>query len=170
MKPSEEQAVRRKLGQAMLKFVEQIMMHRATEDGDAMRRHYTENYRLAVMEAVEKGIESSLAWHTLGVWTEEGKERIGCFARSLEAQKVEIVAGLLATDARGKWCVVHSRADCLYEIGRVHAAEGDAEVAKGFLSEALPLAQEADRLRSAAGITNEDNLEGKIAVLLCQLP
>lgn len=43
-------------------------------------------------------------------------------------------------------------------------------MAREFLLRALPLAQEAERLRGPAGITSEDGLEGRIAELLVQLP
>jgi hypothetical protein len=62
------------------------------------------------------------------------------------------------------------RADCLFEIGRVHAYEGHPAVAREFLLRALPLAQEAERLRAPAEITSDDRLEGRIAELLVQLP
>jgi hypothetical protein len=73
-------------------------------------------------------------------------------------------------DPNRQWNDVHMRADCLYEIGRVHAWEGAPEVARDFLMRALPLAREAEGMREAAGITHEDRLEGRIAELLVQLP
>jgi len=39
----------------------------------------TEIYRQAAEEAAGQGIESALSWHTLAIWTDEGKERIGYF-------------------------------------------------------------------------------------------
>ena len=65
---------------------------------------------------------------------------------------------------------IYMRADCLYEIGRVHAHEGDPAVARDFLLRALPLAKEAERRRAPAKITFDDRLEGRIAELLVQLP
>ena len=187
--PPEEQKTRRKLGEAMLRFVKkntEMMMidlerksDTAGEEGkagaepekdDARRRQLTQNYRIEVERAAKKGIESALTWHTLAVWTEEGKERIGYFARALECVECEVKEGAVPKSAGPGWSDTHMQADCLFEIGRVHAGEGDAAVARDFLLRALPLAQEAERLRGAAGITHEDNLEGRIAELLLKLP
>ena len=68
------------------------------------------------------------------------------------------------------WSKVQTQADCLYEIGRVHAHKGEPAVARSFLLRALPLAQEAERLRGPAGVAHEDHLEGRIEELLVQLP
>jgi len=46
---------------------------------EPIRRHVTEIYRQAAEEAAGQGIESALSWHTLAIWTDEGKERIGYF-------------------------------------------------------------------------------------------
>ncbi len=46
----------------------------------------------------------------------------------------------------------------------------EADGAREFLLRALPLAQEAERLRGAAEVTHDDRLEGRIAALLLQLP
>jgi hypothetical protein len=168
--PDHELPIRRELGLAMITFVKKLGETRLgnNEEDSVMRQVATEEYRRAVEKAASKGIEVSICWHTLGTWTEEGKERIGCFARALEALHAEIAAAPPATGA-GRWTEVHTEANCLYEIGRIHAHEGSPEVARSFLAKALPLAQKADALRPATGAT-DDRLEGKIAELLLTLP
>lgn len=168
--PDHELPIRRELGQALTKFMsELIAAGLGTGEMDSvMRQIATEKYREAVEKAAAKGIEVSMCWHTLGVWTEEGKERIGYFSRALDCIRGESAATPPKTDVE-KWSAVHTEADCLFEIGRIHAHEGLPEVARQFLSEALPLAQKADTLRPAAK-TKDDRLEGRIAELLLQLP
>jgi hypothetical protein len=180
--PPAERAIRRKLGEAMMTFVEQIMTIAVDEEvhepgalprtryDEPMRLHITEVYRQAVEEAASQGIESALTWHTLAVWTNEGRERIGYFSRALECEESGRDDHLRPRNANRTWNDVHMRADCLFEIGRVHAYEGEPAVAREFLLRALPLAQEAERLRAPAGITSDDRLEGRIAELLVQLP
>jgi len=181
--PASERAIRKKLADAMLEFVVQIMkmasddMETREPDPDHViefdepkRRHITEIYRQAIEEAAAHGIETALAWQTLAVWTDEGKERIGYFARALECVESGRDHQLMPRNARAEWTDTLMRADCLFEIGQVHAHEGDPAVAREFLLRALPLAQEAERLRDPAGITSEDPLEGRIAELLLQLP
>ena len=187
--PPEEQKIRQKLGEAMMRFVGKITKKMIDdlerrmdtageewkaaaepEEEDEMQRQWTQNYRVEVERAAKKGIESALTWHTLAVWTEEGKERIGYFSRALECLDSEAKEDAAPKSAEPGWSDTHMRADCLFEIGRVHAEEGDAAVARDFLLRALPLAQEAERLRGAAGVTHEDGLEGRIAELLLKLP
>lgn len=167
--PDHEMPIRRKLGTSMIKFVEKLMATRLgnNEEDSVMRQVATEEYRQVVQDAADKGIESSMAWHTLATWTEGGKERIGYFARALDCHRAEMAAEPPETTL-AKWCAVHTEADCLFEIGRIHAHEGSPEIARQFLSDALPLAQQADLLR-AEGM-NDDRLEGRIAELLLQLP
>jgi hypothetical protein len=181
--PALERAIRKKLGDAMMTFVGQVT-EMATDDiltrepgappvinfDEPMLRHNTEIYRQAVEEAAAQGIESALPWHTLAMWTEEGKERIGYFSRALECIESGREDHLIPQTAASEWTDVHLRADCLFEIGRVHAHEGEPAVAREFLLRALPLAQKAERLANAAGIKCEDRLEGRIAELLVQLP
>ncbi len=152
----------------MLTFVGEIMRH-VTERDDVMRQVATEHYRQAVEEAARHGIEVSLCWHSLAVWTETGKERIGYFARALDCLDLETVADPPVTPHQ-RWATDHMRADCLYEIARVHALEGDPDVARHFLEEALPLARFVETLRKPAGITHSDQLEVKIVELLAILP
>lgn len=181
--PPSERKLRRKLGAAMMTFVEQITKMAiddvATREPGApplinfdepMLRHITEVYRQAVEEAAAQGIESALPWHTLAMWTEEGKERIGYFARALECVESGWDNHLMPRNANREWTDTHMRADCLFEIGRVHAQEGEPTVAREFLLRALPLAQEAELMAIAARISCEDRLEGRIAELLVQLP
>ena len=137
---------------------------------EPMRRHITEVYRQAVEEAAAQGIEVDVAWHALAFWTEEGKERIGYFSRALTCVESGRDRHLQPRTAASEWTDVHMRADCLFEIGRVHTPTGRQTVAHEFLLRALPLAQEAERLSGPAGITSEDRLEGRIAELLVQLP
>ena len=187
--PPEERKLRRKLGEALMRFMKKIT--EMTMDGltekweealaegkkpdrvsrmdETMRRHVTENFRIEVERVARKGVECSLVWHTLGTWTEEGKERVGYFARALECID-EGRDNLPGGTPRPSWNDVHMRGDCLYEIGRVHAYEGDAAVARDFLLRALPLAQQAEHLQREAKVEHVDNLEGRIAELLVQLP
>jgi len=135
---------------------------------DVLRRVATEKFRRAVEKAADHKIEASLSWHTLAFWTEEGKERIGYFARALECRRAETAASPPKTPTE-IWMDAHTQADCLFEIGRVHFYEGAFDAARRFLTKALPLAQAAEALEAAAGVPN-DRLEGRIAELLLQLP
>jgi hypothetical protein len=60
------------------------------------------------------------------------------------------------------------RASCYYEIARVHAAEGSAEVALRFLERALPYALKAERLK-AEGNLNVHSVAKKILQLRASL-
>ena len=168
--PEHEMPIRRELGEAMLKFVQKLTATQLGDDPEdaVMRRVATEEYRQAVENAARENIEVSLAWHTLAVWTEEGKERVGYFARALECCRAESTANPPQT-AVEIWGNTHMQADCLFEIGRVHFHEGAAEAARRFLGEALPLAQQADALQAAAKV-EDDRLEGRIVELLLRLP
>jgi hypothetical protein len=168
--PEHEMPFRRELGEAMMTFVQKIT---ATwlgndEEDSVMRQVATEEYRQAVLKAAGQNVEVSLCWHTLAVWTEEGKERIGYFARALECCRAEAKAKT-PNLSKEIWSFAHTQADCLFEIGRVHFHEGAPEAARQFLTEALPLAREAEALQAKAGAT-DDRLEGRIAELLLQLP
>lgn len=168
--PPQQRAVLKELGAAMLTFVQKVSATWYGEDEDSvMRQVATEEYRQAVEKAASQGAGTAFCWHTLGVWTEEGKERIGCFSRALDCLKAERAASP-PMNPREQWADVHTEADCLFEIGRVHFHEGPPQTARQFLSQALPLAQRADALRADAGIDHDDNLEGRIAELLLQLP
>ena len=180
--PPEEQAARRALGEAMMKFLEEAMNIPAAAEVDPetgsrpleidrpMLEYHREIYRQALDTAASHGIEVSLCWHTIATWTNDGKERIGYFARALDCLDREAAEAPAKPDPRGAWSQTHTRADSLFEIGRVHAAEGDPGVARDFLERALPLAREAVRLRVPAGIGNEDTLIRKIADLEATLP
>jgi hypothetical protein len=168
--PAHELPIRRELGLAMIAFVKKLT---ATQLGDekedsVMRQVVTEEYRQAVLKAAAQHIEVSLAWHTLAVWTEAGKERIGYFARALDCCRAEAKAKRPETFTE-IWAWVHMQADCLFEIGRVHFHEGAPEAARQFLTQALPLACKADALQAKAG-ASDDRLEGRIGELLLQLP
>jgi len=168
--PEHEMPARRELGAAMLTFVQKTMsfMMIPGEGDEVMRQVATDEYRQAVLKAASQNIESSLTWHTLAVWTEEGKERIGYFARALDFCHAEAKAKKPET-FQEKWRFVHMQADCLFEIGRVHFHEGAPAAAQEFLTKALVLAKEADALREKAGMM-DDLLEGRIGELLLQLP
>jgi hypothetical protein len=168
--PEHELPIRRELGAAMMEFVTKLGNTRLGKDEEdtVMRQVATEEYRQAVEKAARQNVEVSFAWHTLAMWTEDGKERIGYFARALECQGAENKSMPRHT-AKERWAVIHTEASCLYEIGRVHFSEGSPEAARRFLTEALPLARQADALQAEAGAT-DDLLEGKIAELLLQLP
>ena len=168
--PQHELPIRRELGEAMMVFVEKLAAtHLGNDEEDTvMRQVATEEYRQAVLKAAGQNIEVSLTWHTLATWTEEGKERIGYFARALECRRAETAANPPKT-AREIWSDIHTQADCLFEIGRVHFHEGAPEAARRFLAEAVPLAKQADALQRAAGVT-DDLLEGRVAELMLQLP
>ncbi len=133
-----------------------------------MRQVATEEYRQAVLKDERAGIDVAFAWHTLAVWTEVGKERIGYFARALECGRAETAARPPQTP-QARWGAVHREADCLFEIGRVHFHEKAPTAARWFLTEALPLARQADALLGEAG-AQDVRLEGRIAELLLQLP
>ncbi|MEI7728867.1 MAG: hypothetical protein WCO56_04820 [Verrucomicrobiota bacterium] len=168
--PESEMPIRRELGEALMAFIKKLTATRLGNDQEdsVMRQVATEEYRQAVLKAAAQNIEVSLCWHTLAVWTEEGKERIGYFARALDCCRAEAKAKPPET-FREIWCWIHTQADCLFEIGRVHFHEGAPEVAREFLTEALPLARQADALQAKADVT-DDRLEGRIAELLLQLP
>jgi hypothetical protein len=168
--PEHELPARRKLGLAMTGFVEKLMATRLgnDEEDSVMRQVATEEFRQAVEEAARQNIEVALPWHTLAIWTEVGKERIGYFSRALGCHEAESKARPPKT-AKQRWCDVHMRAECLFEIGRVHFHEGAPDAARRFLTEALPLAQQAADLQAEAG-TVDDRLEGRIAELLLKLP
>jgi hypothetical protein len=168
--PESEMPIRRELGAALMGFVQKLTATRLGNDEEdtVMRQVATEEYRRAVLKAAAQKIEVSLAWHTLAVWTEEGKERIGYFARALDCCLAEAKTKRPET-FREIWAFVHMQADCLFEIGRVHFHEGAPEAAREFLEKALPLARKAEALQAKAGAA-DDRLEGRIAELLLQLP
>jgi hypothetical protein len=165
--PDEKMPIRHELGAAMMEFVHALTENQLGYRDDVLRQVATEKYRRAVMQAAAQGVEVSLPWHTLGVWLEEGKDRIGAFSRALECLRAEKTSPLPG-QIIDPWVSTHMEAECFYEIGRVHAHEGALEAAQRFLEQALPLAQKADALRDPQKIT-DDCLEGKIAALLLQL-
>jgi len=168
--PENELPIRRELGEAIMKFIAKLgaTQHGQDEEDSVMRQVATEEYRQAVLKAARQNVEISLTWHTLAVWTEEGKDRIGYFARALECCRAETAAEP-PTSPKAEWAALHTQADCLFEIGRVHFHEGAPEAARQFLTEALALAKQVDARQAPAGVT-DDQLEGRIAELLLQLP
>lgn len=123
----EKLAARRALGAAMAEFVQTIGEKYIVGGDDVMRQVATEKYRQAVFRAAEQGIEVSLAWHTLGTWLEEGKDRIGAFSRAIACLHAE-VASPLPGQKDDPWVITHTEAECLYEIGRVHFHEEAPDV------------------------------------------
>lgn len=180
--PPGEREMRRKMGVALLEFMqwlEQTPVAEKIEPGERQRKmeydvpmleHRHEQLRQVVEEAAAMGIETALPWHTLGMWCNDWRERIEFFTRALACVESGRDRALMPRSPRTDWTEMHTRTDCLYEIGRAYANEGEPEKARGFLERALPLAQETERLRGRAGIRHEDRLEGKIAALLVQLP
>ncbi len=168
--PEHELPICRELGKAMINFIQKLAATRLgnDEEDSVMRQVATEEYRQAVLKAARQNIEVSLCWHTLAVWTEEGKERIGCFSRALDCCRAEAQAKRPET-FKEIWSWTHTQADCLFEIGRVHFHEGVPEAARTFLNEALVWARKADALQAKAGV-EDDRLEGRIGELLLQLP
>lgn len=138
----DEIPVDRELGLAMVAFVQHTKDWFETRDV-AMLNVHVDQFRQAVMQAANRGYENALAWHTLGMWMEMGKERIGCFARAIEINRNETLANRPA-DPMQHWSCAFRQADSYYEIARVHAAEGLADVALDFLERALVLSREAD--------------------------
>jgi len=149
-------------------FVEKLAAtHLGNDEEDTvMRQVVTEEYRQAVLKAAGQNIEVSLTWHTLATWTEEGKERI------VTLRGAGMSPGRTAPTRRRPQrdlVDIHTQADCLFEIGRVHFHEGAPEAARRFLAEAMHLAKQADAIQHAAGVT-DDLLEGRVAELMLQLP
>jgi hypothetical protein len=132
----------RELGLAMVAFVEHTQDWFETRDTVMLDVH-VEEYRQAVIDAADRGFENALAWHTLGMWTDIGKQRIGCFARAIEVSKKEMATNRQPGPMR-HWDSTFRQADSYYEIARVHAIEGLADVALKFLDRALASSREAD--------------------------
>ena len=167
--PPAKKKIRERLGAAMIDFVKWVAANGAEMD-DVMREVELARFRKVIDEAEAQGVVNALVWHTYAMWSNDGPERIDCFTRALACNESKRDKLFEPSGPRYDWNQVHMRADCLFEIGRVHFHEGDPAVARDFFIRALSLAQEAERLRAAAGVTNEDNLEGRIAELLLQLP
>ena len=165
--PAHEMPIRRELGAAMMTFVHKTMqfIFANDEEDTVMRQVATEEYRQAVLKAASQKVEVSLAWHTLAVWTQEGRERIGYFSRALDCCRFEALAKKPETP-KETWSFAHMQADCLFEIGRVHFHEGAPEAARKFLMEALPLAREADALQAKAGVA-DDRWKGELGSCFC---
>lgn len=168
--PDDPPAIRRTLEEAMGTFVRKIFATRLGNDEEdtPMRQIATEEYRAVVEAAAAQGVEDALSWHSLAMWTDSGKERIGYFSRVLECVRAAAAEPGEKTP-QARWSAVQLEADSLYEIGRVHAHEGDPEVARGFLEQALVLARLKETLGAEIAV-RDDNLEGRVAALLLQLP
>ena len=165
-----QEAARKKLGEALVAFIKGLATSAGSTGDDVMRRVHTENFRIAVDRAAAQGVEASFAWTTLGAWMEEGKERIGCFSRALEVMKKEPKP----QTAHALWSRAHMLVECHYEIGRVHAHEGDPEVAREFLEKArsfiFAMVMSREEANKEGANIADDHIEGKIAALLLQLP
>jgi tetratricopeptide (TPR) repeat protein len=168
MNSDEKYQLQGELGTAMGHFANKLEAAFAGgRQDEALRRSATEDYRCTLDKVAAQGVEISLAWHTLATWTDESKERIALFSRALSCIRAEILAQQ-SQSAKLIWFNAHLQADCLYEIGSVHAAERDFDAARKFLEEALPLSRQANDLCEAAD-GSDTGLEGKVAALLLQL-
>ena len=148
-----QDSLRKGLIAATVAFANQMLDWRETKD-EPMRQVHTENFRRTVTDFADNGCETSLAWHTLGFWTDVGKERIGCFARALEATEMEIFR---EPPAHAALQIYYSdtKASCYYEIARVHRTEGSSAVALDFLSRALLSARDADLCARSSGLRHK---------------
>jgi hypothetical protein len=141
-------------------FVERI--HESLDNGDQLAvQAITDNFRAHVHEAAVAGVETSITWHSLGMWTWDNEERILCFGRALNCIAKEELQSPPA-DPLERWTYVHYKALCRFEIARALATEGRLADARSFLEEALPYARAAEDM-PVRGETLEGNLEGKIA-------
>lgn len=142
---------------------------RAIFDG-MKRRRVIGDFLAEVMKAAEQGIEVAFVWHSLAAWLDESPERIACYERAFACMESERLKGLQPEGAHAAWIDAEMGAECLYETGRIHLAEGKPDVARDFLRHALPLAKAATRLGFKAGEMHDSVMEAKIAGLLRQLP
>lgn len=149
-----------RLHQHWREFVERV--HQCLDHKDDLAlAALTETFRAQVQQAAASGVETSITWHSLGMWTWDADERIKCFGRALHCISQEERQSS-PTDDLGRWTFVHYKALCRFEIARAHAAQGRITEAKSFLEQALPYARAAEDM-PVRGQGLEGNLEGKIA-------
>jgi len=141
-------------------FVERV--HECLDHKDELALEaLIETFRAQVQKAAAAGVETSITWHSLGMWTWSSEERIECFRRALHCIAQEEVESP-PTDDLGRWTYLHYKALCRFEIARAFATQGQIGDAKNLLEEALPYARAAEDL-PVQGKLLEGNLEGKIA-------
>jgi hypothetical protein len=149
-----------RLHQHWREFVERI--HECLDHRDELAiQAVIETFRTQVVRAASAGVETSITWHSLGMWTWDIDERVQCFGRALNCIAREELESS-PSDELGRWTFVHYKALCRFEIARAYAAQGRMAEARNFLEEALPYARAAEDM-PVQGQALEGNLEGKIA-------
>ncbi len=152
--------VGQRLHQHWREFVERV--HDCLDNKDELAlQAVIQIFRAQVERAAGAGIETSITWHSLGMWTWDADERVQCFGRALNCIAKEELESSPA-DELGRWTFVHYKALCRFEIARAYSAQGRMTEARSFLEEALPYARAAEDM-SVRGQVLEGNLEGKIA-------
>jgi hypothetical protein len=149
-----------RLHQHWREFIERLHQCLDRKDETSLEA-ITETFRAQVRKAAEAGVETSITWHSLGMWTWDATERILCFARALNCLGHEEVQSA-PTDELGRWTFVHYKAACRFEMARAYAEMGHMDDARSLLQEALPYARAAEDM-PVHGPTLEGNLEGRIA-------
>jgi len=152
-------SVEQRLYEQWREFVERSHAALDKEDDLALEA-ITQKFRDQVRKAAASGVETSITWYSLGMWTWDNDDRIVCFGRALRCLAKEVKNP--ATDALGQWTYVHYHALCRFEIARALAAEGRPADAIAFLEDALPYARTAEDM-PVHGDELEGNLEGRIA-------
>jgi hypothetical protein len=130
-------------------------------DDEATLEAAREKFRAQVAKAAAAGVECSVTWFSLGLWSFDNDERIRCFGRTLTCMTEEERRSP-ATDDLGRWTYAHYNALCRFELARSFANEGHRKEAKTLLAEALPYARAAEDM-PVRGEAFEGNLEGRIA-------
>jgi len=160
-------ASQKRLGEESFRFMHAIVMAAKTGDGPA-KAEAVAYFRSEVEFAARHGIEDVFSWLLLGKQTEDRQDRLRIFSRIIELLD-EFAARGPFEDPYDVWANDAHRADCQYEIARVHAAEGKQREARCFLEQALVNARSAtDHAgQGPAQFQDEDEqLEGRIAASL----
>jgi hypothetical protein len=158
--PRRRSSVEQRLCRYWREFIDRS--HAALEQENDKRLHaVTEKFRTQVAAAAAAGVETSVTWFSLGLWTFDNDERILCFGRALKCIASEEARDPAMNDL-GRWTFLHYKALCRFEIARALENEGRPDDAKQFLLEALPYARAAEDM-PVRGETFEGNLEGRIA-------
>lgn len=149
-----------RLHQQWREFVERI--HECLDNKDDLAlQALTETFRAQVHQAAAAGVETSITWHSLGMWTRDSQQRIACFGQALNCIAKEEIQSP-PVDELGRWTYLHYKALCRFEIARAFATQARFIDARNFLEEALPYARAAEDM-PCRGSISEGNLEGKIA-------
>ena len=160
-------ASQKRLGEESFRFMHAILTAAKAGDGEA-KAEAVASFRREVEFAARHGIEDIFSWLLLGKQTEDSRDRLRIFSRIIELLD-EFAARGPFEDPYDVWANDAHRADCQYEIARIHAAEGKHCEARCFLEQALVNARSAtDRAGwSSADFQEEDEqLEGRIAATL----